>query len=542
LAGGDRPTTLPGLPGGGGGGISKGGGRPSTLPSRPGAGGGGIAGGDRPGTRPDPPGGGIGPDRPGGGNRPTRPGDITRPGQGGGGIQRPRPDRPDRPIIGGGGDGRPGRPGGGDNTIIGGGNTVIGGGNNIGNITGSGNWGINNRPGGDWWSQNHGWGDWNDHWHGHWHDHGIHHHHDWYHGAWNNNWGSNWYAPLAWGAVGWGLGSWYNSGYGYGGEYYNPYYDTGVASVPYDYSQPVVVTNYIVADDGSQAPAQPATAAATAATAAAPPPPPNEAALSQFDQGLADFKGGDYRQALNRFDASLKQLPGDPVVHEVRALAQFALGDYKSAAAGLNSLLASAPGMDWTTMSSLYGSADDYTQQLRRLESHCQSNTKDAAAHFVLAYHYLVTGSQEAAIDALKVAVREQPKDTTAKRMLDSLAPPTQSATAASLPPAAAPPAAAADAEGHTDLVGKWEAKGGDATIELTIGDDSQFTWKATQAGKPPLELKGELVTTSDMLVLDNQEQGSMVGRVKSAGPDKWQFALAGGPPNDPGLSFQRVQ
>ena len=106
------------------------------------------------------------------------------------------------------------------------------------------------------------------------------------------------------------------------------------------------------------------------------------------------------------------------------------MGAYKSAAAGLNSLLATAPGMDWTTMAGLYGNVDDYTQQLRKLEQHCRANVKDASAYFVLAYQYLVTGHQEAAVDALKIVVREQPKDATAKRMLDSLAPATPAATA----------------------------------------------------------------------------------------------------------------
>jgi hypothetical protein len=33
-----------------------------------------------------------------------------------------------------------------------------------------------------------------------------------------------------------------------------------------------------------------------------------------------------------------------------------------------------------------------------------------------------------------------------------------------------------------------------------------------------------------------------MSGSVKSLGPDKWQFALAGAPQSDPGLSFERVR
>jgi tetratricopeptide (TPR) repeat protein len=528
-------TSRPSLGGIGGGDFARpslpgGGNRPVINPpgafnpaTRPGAGGGGI-------QRPD-----FGGDRPSLGNvtRPiSPPGFTTRPGAGGSGEQfRPGGDnrpgggglRPDRPVIGGGGDFRPGgggnlrpdRPviGGGGNTIIGGGNNIIGG----GNVNRPG-WGLNNRPGGDWWSQQHNWQD-------NWHDHCINDHHDWYHGCWNNHWGYAWYAPVAWGGVGWGLGSWYG-----GGSYYNPYYDTSAASaMPYDYSQPVVVNNYVAPDPNNVAAQQPASA-----------PPTNNAALTQFDQGLADFKAGSYRQSLTQFDAALKQLPSDPVVHEVRALSLFAIGDYRPAAASLNSLLATAPGMDWTTMAGLYGNVNDYTQQLRALEQHCKANASDAPAYFVLAYHYLVTGHQEDAARALQVVVKAQPRDATAKKMLDSLTPQPDPATAV----AATPPATAPGEENGpaTDLVGSWQAKSGDSTINLTIGDDSQFTWQAEQKGQKPIELKGEVVATSDTLVLDNKQQGSMVGRVKSDGPDKWQFALAGGPPGDSGLSFQRAK
>ncbi len=327
--------------------------------------------------------------------------------------------------------------------------------------------------------------------------------------------------------MGWGLGS-LTSGWGYGSGYYNPYYAEPVAtaSVPYDYSQPVVVNNYVAADaEPGGAPAEPA-----------PESPEAEQATKLFDEGLAQFKSGDYRGALAKFDAALEKLPGDPVVHEVRALALFALGEYKPAAAALNSFLSSAPGMDWTTMSSLYGNTDDYQAQLRKLEQFSKSNPNDASAHFVLAYHYLVIDAKDAAVNALKVVVKNQPKDSTAKRMLDALSPAAQ-------PSAPAPTATPADSAGpETDLVGAWRAKAGDTTIDLTIADDSQFTWKAAQAGKPATELKGQLTSTSDELVLESKDQGSMSGSVKSLGPDKWQFALSGAPPSDPGLSFARLK
>lgn len=482
-------------------------GRPS-FPS------GGIAGGTRP---------NVG-NRPQADNRPdiaARPGfPSSRPGGGGdrpslGNVNRPTTlpgGRPtigggDRPIIGGGS--RPGRPGIGDGNINIGNDINIGGGNVIGNRPG---W---DRP--DWNRPDWGWGGGG--WAGNWHDHCIRPHYGWYNGCWTGYWGSNWYAPLAWGAVGWGLGAW-TSGWGYGSGYYNPYY-TAAAGVPYDYSQPVVVNNYISSDaDAGDA-------------AAAPEDPATEQATRLFDDGLAKFKSGDYRAALAQFDAALAKLPGDPVVHEVRALTLFALGEYTPAAAALNAFLTSAPGMDWTTLSSLYGNVDDYQAQLRKLEQFCRSNPDDASAFFVLAYQYLVLGSQEDAIKALEVVVRNQPKDYTAKRMLDALAPPEETP-----PPVAAP--APSDAP-QTDLVGTWRASAGDTAIDLTITPDSQFTWKAAQRGKPPVELKGQLASTSDQLVLESADQGAMSGSVKSLGPDKWQFALSGGPPSDPGLSFARV-
>ena len=42
----------------------------------------------------------------------------------------------------------------------------------------------------------------------------------------------------------------------------------------------------------------------------------------------------------------------------------------------------------------------------------------------MLAYHYLVLGSKDEAIRALSAVVKNQPKDVTAKRMLDALVPP----------------------------------------------------------------------------------------------------------------------
>jgi hypothetical protein len=178
----------------------------------------------------------------------------------------------------------------------------------------------------------------------------------------------------------------------------------------------------------------------------------------------------------------------------------------------------------------------------------------------VLAYHYLVTGHAEEAVDALRVVVAQQPRDATAKHMLESLAPseePSAIATAPTPPepsgvrqasatePVApdAPAAKTAAAVGpETDLVGRWRAEADGTTIELAIDDASKFEWSATPPGGTATKLSGNLLATSDTLVLDSETQGAMVGNVKTIGPDEFHFALAGGPTAAKGLEFRRVR
>jgi tetratricopeptide (TPR) repeat protein len=521
--GGDRPSIGGNRPGIGGNRPGLGGNRPDL-----GGGGGGAGGGNRPvplpgdlGNRP-----GIGGNRPGiGGNRP---GDwANRPGNWG--------DRPgqwaNRPGIGGN------RPGiGNGNNFWNSGNINSGNwNNNFNNINVGGGWGLPGYGGG--W----GYGGWANHWNS---GYINPHYGSWYNGCWGGNWGSNggWWAPFAVGAATWGLastlGSW---GYGYGGGgYVNPYYSSipaaVVAASPYDYSQPVVVNNYYPSNDD---------AAAATATAEAPAQEPVASEADKaFDAALTAFKNGAYAMALGGCDKALKLSPKDSVIHEVRALALFALGRYPEAAATLNAVLAVAPGMDWTTMSGLYGSVDDYTTQLRSLETFCRANPDNAAGYFVLAYHYLVGGHAELAADALRVVVAKQPGDVVAKRLLDAIAPPKQEEPAPAAEPAKAESTAAAAAQPpagpETDLVGTWIATSGKDSVELAITEDSKFTWKATPAGQKPVEISGTIETAADAIALESATAGTMTGKVVSKGADAFDFTLSGAPADAKPLEFRR--
>ncbi|MCE9631391.1 MAG: tetratricopeptide repeat protein [Planctomycetia bacterium] len=556
------PTTKPsfpkpGLPGGGGGGVA-GGNRPTTLPGSIGGDRPGGGGGTRPGlgnvNRPTPLPGDLGGNRPGGGagNRPT---DLTRPVRPGIGGNRPTTLPGDLGHWNGGGNWngdhhRPGRPGiGGNRPGIGNGNWNSGNfnGNNFNNINvGGGGWGYGGGGYGGW-GYGGGYGGFNNGW--------VNPHYgNWYNGGWNGGWGGyngGWWAPFAAGAATWGvlssIGSWglgYGSlGYGAAG-YVNPYYAsmpaTVVASSPYDYSQPIVVNNYIPSEAAGEGSAE---AAVEQTDTAAATPSPSDAAV---DDALAKFKAGDYAAALAGFDKALKLSPNDSVIHEVRALALFALGRYPEAAAALNAVLVSAPGMDWTTISNVYGSVDAYTTHLRRLEDVCRSKPDDAAAHFVLAYHYLVGGHADMAAAALRVVVAKQPGDVVAKRMLEAIEAAEakdDSAPAPSADSAAQKTDAAAAAEQplpEIDLVGTWKATSGTDTIELVIAADSTFSWKAKPKDKPAVDLKGTIETAADAIALVSKSAGTMVAKVAAKGPDAFEFSLPSAPKDTKPLLFAR--
>jgi tetratricopeptide (TPR) repeat protein len=465
----------------------------------------------------------MGGDRPGigGGNRPVIGGDRPGPGAG------TRPNAGNRPVIDGGNN-FVNRPGGNNNFNRPGGN------NNFVNINNRAGWG------GGYWGGGH-WGGNYGNWAGNWHDHHINHWHDgWYHGCWGGHWGNNWYVPLAYGAAAWGvnalLPAW---GYGYGYNYYsNPYYavPTEVAQPVYDYSQPIVINTYNTPEVENMAAGQAPT------QQVAQDSPQQTEGYQIFDQARQTFMTGDYRTALRLDEQAIQKVPHDPVLHEFGALCLFALGDYDRAAGVLNSLLAVAPGMDWTTMSALYPNVEVYTQQLRALETYCRQKPRDPAAQFVLAYQYLVAGHSDAAAGMLKNVVALQPGDMVAKQILEALSPqPAEQTVAAQTSAPAAFEAQPAEAP-STDLVGRWRAERDGSTFELSIDEQGQFNWRVIPKGKQPIAIGGNVTATSDVLVLESKDQGSMVGHVTSGGPDQFQFVSTGGPPDDKGLSFQRVK
>lgn len=321
------------------------------------------------------------------------------------------------------------------------------------------------------------------------------------------------------GGYGYGLNPWLLNSLGYQWGYYggfnNPYYASGY-SMPYNYSQPVYLAYQT--DDVPQA------------------------VVSDFEAARQAFKDGDYEQALSLVDGVIKDNPSDTVAHEFRALTLFALGRYDEAAAVLDSTLAVAPGWSWATMAQLYPNIDTYTQQLRDLEGFVKDDPRSAAGRFLLGYHYLVAGHQDAARRQFERVVDLQPKDRVAQQLLTGLQ--------KSDEPQAQPQAAPSDSDeprfrdgDETELVGHWAAQRdkNNMSYQLDLNEDGDFTWK-TGEGRDASEITGKYEVNGQTLVLDGGKNESLVGHLESEGKDRFHFKLLGSPAEDPGLDFERAE
>ncbi len=408
---------------------------------------------------------------------------------------------------------------------------------------------------------------------------------NWYRGGWGGNgfwggfglgtltgWGlgamtTNWFQPAVVGVPmvqtmgvydyfptwsvgaydGWGLGSVASTSILSG--YSNPYYASVAAAQPavvqqtsavYDYSRPINV--------------------------AAPAPEPDVAETNEqvFSAARNAFKSGDYNQALTLVDQVLKKTPDVPVIHEFRALVLFAMGKYDEAATVLYAVLSAGPGWNWETLVGLYPDIATYTNQIRALEAVVKGAPTDPASYFLLAYHYMVQGHNDAAAAQFEEVVKRAPEDKLSASFVKALKKSDELAKVAAAkpaqPPAAQPgqpPAAAANAatppQGEAkeepdfqppppppaSLHGKWTAKPNpDLTITLTLDDDAVFTWEVDSKGQKQ-SITGMAGYKDDTLGLFQQEGPPLSGKVSAIGPNSFTFSAAEGD-KGPALTFTR--
>jgi tetratricopeptide (TPR) repeat protein len=363
------------------------------------------------------------------------------------------------------------------------------------------------------WQNNRGdrWDNWHDAWHDRWGDwHGGWHHGWCGAGYWGNWWGNMWNQYPIWSAFGitnWALNS---ASWLFGlGSYSNPYYVE--SSGGYDYSQPIVYEQ--------AAYQQPQTTSAGETL----PPGVTTKGLALFEEARGLFQNKKYQEALSKDNEAIKEMPQDAALHEFRALCQFALGDYKGAAATLYAVLAVGPGWDWTTMYNLYSDIDEYTAHLRKLEDYCKEHKDSADAYFVLAYQYLTMDKKDLAIRMYQIVARLAPNDTVTKQMLQALdakplddnAPaPKESANAPSIP--------------AEKLVGDWKAMGpNNSEFKMKLTKEGEFNWGYTVNGKTQ-SIKGAYGQQGGNLVMETDGNNTMVADVKLADDATLEFQMTG--------------
>jgi len=372
---------------------------------------------------------------------------------------------------------------------------------------------------------------------------------NWYGGGWNHGYYGGYYGgryggyyggyypgtALAWGLLGWGLGALtYSSGYY---TYYNPYPAAPVVTYSgsqVSYEQPITVT---AAQDAPKDEAAVTQAAQQA-----------DKAASFIEQSQAAFKDKDYLIALDGATKAVGESPGDGALHEYRALVLFALGKFSESAGVLNPVLAGGPGWNWTTMIKLYDSQPTYAAQLSALEDYATAKPKAADARFLLGYHYMVCGYTEKAAAQFQAAAGLQPADTISKQLyslcsVTAKSPVEGGEDAESEPAKPAPEAAPASEPVPVPLAklgGTWVAdKGKAGVVTLALQDGGKFTWNYAVGGKDN-GFGGQYNMNDDGLLVLDSDGNQMVAAVTLPKDDKLKFVVAGGPPGDPGLEFNK--
>ena len=241
---------------------------------------------------------------------------------------------------------------------------------------------------------------------------------------------------------GYGYGGYGCGGYGYG---YNPYCAASYGYGPAGYGYGALGNNYglldpfatpFVADPlanglamnaaqaNGQAPAN--NTATNPANNLKPAAKDAENAKVFAEKGENDFRARDYKGAVYAWKHALTDDPNNGVLLMMVSQGFLATGQYDEAAGTAQQAMQLLPKEEWgivvKNFRELYGNAQDYTTQMRALESAVKDKPNDPALRFLTGFHYAYLGYPKEAVDQLDKALKAAPRDEMAKKLRDEMA------------------------------------------------------------------------------------------------------------------------
>lgn len=165
-------------------------------------------------------------------------------------------------------------------------------------------------------------------------------------------------------------------------------------------------------------------------------------------------------------------------------------------------------------MSSLYPSVDIYTSQLRTLEEYRNGHPDESAPRFVLAYHYVTTGYDEAAASQLEKVVSLNPKDELSRNLLLSLDPEAD----VPKPEVVEPPKPEVRIQ-KAQLVGQWTAQRGGDQFVMDLQENGDFTWTYKPSKGDESKVTGVwAVDEESVIALDMGDDNVMLAQLNLTG------------------------
>ena len=145
-------------------------------------------------------------------------------------------------------------------------------------------------------------------------------------------------------------------------------------------------------------------------------PATNDGTVDHLAKGEADFKAGQYQQAIADWKHGLIDEPQQAgALGLMIGQALFAQGQFEPAAgiiqAGMNHLPESQWGGVVSNHAQLYGSPQDFTNQLKALETARTATPDSPALRFLLGYEYGYLNYPNEAVKELDKAIQLNPKD-----------------------------------------------------------------------------------------------------------------------------------